>query len=69
MFFCLIQKLTAQNSSVIGVPLPSICQKTKKGDFGAGEEMKKIFNLLIIRWIQTCKISLENTQKKHLSVS
>ena len=50
-------------------PIPHICQKTRKGDFGPSEENPKITNPLIVKQIQNHEKPFENTQKKDLSVS
>jgi hypothetical protein len=50
-------------------PIPHICQKIRKGNFGVRKKNVKDFNLLIIKWIQTNEITPENTRKKDLSVS
>ncbi|MBR5608050.1 MAG: hypothetical protein IKW44_06630, partial [Bacteroidaceae bacterium] len=60
MFFC--RKMNPR-------PIPHICQKTRKGDFGVMKENVRDFNILIIKWIQTNDITPENTRKKDLSVS
>ena len=49
-------------------PIPHICQKTRKGDFGVRKENVEDFNIQIIKWIQTNEITLENIRKKDLSV-
>ena len=60
MFFC--RKMNLR-------PIPHICQKTRKGDFGVRKKNVKDFNLLIIKWIQIKEITPENTRKKDLSVT
>ena len=75
LVFCLIQKLSTQNYAVICricvicVPLPHICQKTRKWVFRVREENAEMLNLLIINRMQILKITSKNTRKKDLSVS
>ena len=61
--------LTTQEIRVIGVPSSSICQKTRKEVFGQRDQRMQTLNIHIIKQILNNDSVVENTRKKHLSVS
>ncbi|MBQ2043976.1 MAG: hypothetical protein II261_03965, partial [Bacteroidaceae bacterium] len=54
---------------VIGVPSSSICQKTRKEDFGQRDQKMQILNIHIIRQLLNNDNVTGNKRKKDLSLS
>ena len=61
--------LTTQEIRVIRVPSSSICQKTRKEDFGQRDQKMQILNIHIIRQLLNNDNVIGNKRKKDLSVS